>query len=164
VLRGCVYDPALRSVAEAVEDAFGFAEMQIVSFSDLYGFYGGKLVAVLDRQHPRDLFDGRDLLANEGIDENLRRAFIVYLLSHDRPMHEVLAARRKDISEEFVRGFNGMTEKPITVKELADAREQLIAEVGGKMPDSHRKFLVSFERATRNGDCWACRLPPSCPP
>ena len=143
VLGGCVYDPVLRSVAEAVEDAFGFAEMQIVSFSDLYG---GKLVAILDRQHPRDLFDGRDLLAHEGIDENLRRAFIVYLLSHDRPMHEVLAARRQDISEEFVRGFNGMTDKPITVKELADAREQLIAEIVGKMPNTHRKFLVSFER------------------
>ncbi len=70
--------------------------------------------------------------------QSLRRAFIVYLLSHDRPMHEVLAARRKDISEEFVRGFNGMTEKPITVKELADAREQLIAEIVGKMPDTHR--------------------------
>jgi hypothetical protein len=48
-------------------------------------------VAALDRQHPRDLFDVRDLLANEGIDDVLRKAFIVYLLSHDRPMSEVLA-------------------------------------------------------------------------
>jgi hypothetical protein len=94
----------------------------------------------------RDLFDGRDLLANEGIDDALRRAFLVYLISHDRPMHEVLRARRKDISEEFVRGFSAMTENPVTVKELVDAREALIEDVVGKMPDPHRQFLVSFER------------------
>jgi predicted nucleotidyltransferase component of viral defense system len=143
VLRGCVYEPQLRSVAAAVEDAFGFAEMQIVSFSDLYA---GKLVAALDRQHPRDLFDVHDLLAHEGIDDNLRRAFIVYLISHDRPMHEVLNARRKDISEEFLRGFNGMTDEAVTVKDLVEAREALIADIVGKMPDAQRKFLVGFER------------------
>ena len=95
VLRGCVFEPELRGVAPMVEDNFGFAEMRLVSFADLYA---GKAVAALDRQHPRDLFDARDLLANEGIDDALRRAFIVYMLSHDRPMSEVLTARRKDIS------------------------------------------------------------------
>jgi predicted nucleotidyltransferase component of viral defense system len=63
VLRGCVFEPGVRAVSPAVEDAFGFAEMQVVSFSDLYA---GKIMAALDRQHPRDLFDVRDLLANEG--------------------------------------------------------------------------------------------------
>jgi len=53
-------------VSDAVEAAFGFAEMPVVSFADLYA---GKIVAALDRQHPRDLFDVRDLLANEGIDD-----------------------------------------------------------------------------------------------
>lgn len=143
VLRGCVYQPELRTVAETVEEAFGFAEIQVVSFADLYG---GKLVAALDRQHPRDLFDVRDLLVNEGIDDALRRAFIVYLIGHDRPMHEVLRARRKDISEEFLRGFNDMTAKPVTAKELVDAREALIEEIVGRMPDPHRRFLLSFER------------------
>jgi hypothetical protein len=33
-------------------------------------------------------------------------------------MHEVLRARRKDISEEFLRGFNGMTENPIVERQL----------------------------------------------
>jgi hypothetical protein len=35
VLRGCVYDPQKRSVSPAVEDQFGFAEIQVVSFADL---------------------------------------------------------------------------------------------------------------------------------
>lgn len=90
VVRGCLYEPEVRSVAARVEGEFGFAEMLVVSFSDLYG---GKIVAALDRQHPRDLFDVRDLLAKEGIDDKVRKAFIVYLLSHDRPMAEVLPRR-----------------------------------------------------------------------
>ena len=63
VLRGVVYDPVGVSVGPAVEDAFGYAGMQVVSFADLYA---GKIVAAFDRQHPRDLFDVRGLLANEG--------------------------------------------------------------------------------------------------
>jgi predicted nucleotidyltransferase component of viral defense system len=143
VLRGCVFEPELRGVAPMVEDNFGFAEMRLVSFADLYA---GKAVAALDRQHPRDLFDARDLLANEGIDDALRRAFIVYMLSHDRPMSEVLTARRKDISAEFMRGFDGMTDKPVSIEELLAAREALIGDLVGKMPVDHRRFLISFER------------------
>jgi predicted nucleotidyltransferase component of viral defense system len=143
VMRGCVSEPKTRSVSPAVEEAFGFAEINIVSFADLYA---GKLVAALDRQHPRDLFDGRDLLANEGINDDLRSAFIVYLLSHSRPMHEVLTARRKDIEMEYRRGFEGMTDKPVSLKELTDAREAIVQIVVGEMPDAHRKFLMSFER------------------
>ena len=143
VLRGCVYEPQTQSVSDAVEDAFGFAEIAVVSFADLYA---GKIVAALDRQHPRDLFDIRDLLANEGIDEALRKAFIVYLLSHDRPMSEVLAPTRKDISDEFLRGFEGMTEEPVSREELIAAREDLIAKIVGEMPEPHRRFLISFER------------------
>jgi predicted nucleotidyltransferase component of viral defense system len=78
VLRGCVYNPVTTSVSPRVEDQFGFAEVQVVSLPDLYA---GKIVAALDRQHPRDLFDVRDLLANDEIGEELRKAFIVYLLS-----------------------------------------------------------------------------------
>jgi hypothetical protein len=61
-------------------------------------------------------------------------------------MHEVLTLRRKDISQEFLRGFNGMTERPVTIEELVAAREALIADIVGKMPNVHRKFLISFER------------------
>jgi predicted nucleotidyltransferase component of viral defense system len=145
VLRGCVYEPELRSVSAAVEEAFGFAEMQVVSFADLYA---GKIVAALDRQHPRDLFDVRDLLANEGISDNLRRAFIVYLLSHGRPMSEVLAPTRKPIQEEFLRGFEGMTEKPVALDDLVAAREEVIQIMTGSMPKDHRAFLMSFKRGT----------------
>jgi predicted nucleotidyltransferase component of viral defense system len=143
VLRGCVYDTATMSVAPRVEDQFGFAEIQVVSFPDLYA---GKIVAALDRQHPRDLFDVRDLLANEGISDELRKAFIVYLLSHNRPMAEVLAPVRLDITAEFRRGFAGLTETPASLDELLQSREDLIAAIVGNMPADHRRFLITVKR------------------
>lgn len=145
VLRGTVYEPELRSVSPRVEETYGFAEIQVVSFADLYA---GKLVAALDRQHPRDLFDVRDLLANEGIDEELRKAFVVYLISHNRPMAEVLAPTRRDLSDEFIRGFLGMTERPVTLEELVQTREHLIDAVVGQMPAKHREFLIGFEQGS----------------
>lgn len=143
VLRGTVYDPVVTSVVPTVEDEFGFAEMQVVSFADLYA---GKIVAALDRQHPRDLFDVRDLLAHEGISDELRRAFLVYLISHNRPMAEVLAPTRKPLMEEFERGFVGMTQEPVALGDLEDAREMIITAMIDEMPDPHRHFLVGFKR------------------
>jgi len=64
----------------------------------------------------------RDLLANEGIGDELRKAFIVYILSHNRPMAEVLAPARLDIAQEFTRGFDGMTQTAVTLDELLRAR------------------------------------------
>ena len=145
VLRGCVYDPAPCSVSPAVEEIFGYAEINVVSFADLFG---GKIIAALDRQHPRDLFDVRELLTHEGIDNDLRRAVIVYLLSHNRPMSEVLAPSLKDISSEFERGFIGMTSQPLQLDDLIEARASLIAAVIGEMPEEHRAFLLSFERGS----------------
>jgi predicted nucleotidyltransferase component of viral defense system len=142
VLCGCVFEPETRTVSARVEDEFGFAEIQLVSFADLYA---GKIVAALDRQHPRDLFDVRDLLANEGIDDSLRKAFIVYVLSHNRPMAEVLAPTRKNIAQEFKRGFIGMTETPVSLGQLIDTRERLIVEVVDRMPQAHRNMLISFK-------------------
>jgi hypothetical protein len=142
VLRGCVYEPKTLSVSRSVEAEFGFAEIQVVSFADLYA---GKLVAALDRQHPRDLFDVRDLLAHEGIGPDLRKAFVVYILSHNRPMADVLAPARLDIAQEFTRGFEGMTETPVTLDDLLRAREEFIEKLVGKMPEEHRRFLLSVK-------------------
>ena len=143
VIRGHVFEPELRDVSPGVEETFGFAQTKVVSFADLYA---GKLVAALDRQHPRDLFDVRDLLANEGITDDLRKAFIVYLISHDRPISEVVVPRRKDIQHEFTHGFEGMTADEVTLDELLEARETLIAEIARKMPQAHKDFLIGFKR------------------
>jgi predicted nucleotidyltransferase component of viral defense system len=43
VLRGCVYEPETRTVSEAVEAEFGFAEMPVVSFADLYAVVASRV-------------------------------------------------------------------------------------------------------------------------
>jgi hypothetical protein len=103
-------------------------------------------VAALDRQHPRDLFDVRDLLANEGIGNDLRKAFIVYLLSHNRPFADVLAPARLDVAAEFARGFAALTDTPVSLDELLQAREDLIRAMVGSMPPNHRRFLMTVKR------------------
>lgn len=143
VLRGVVHEPATIPVTEAVEEAFGFAETSVVSFEDLFA---GKLVAALDRQHPRDLFDVRGLLSHEGLSDELREAFIVYLLSHNRPMGEVLSGRVKDLANEYSNGFEGMTEEVVAIDELIKTQHEMIDALIGGMPDHHREFLIGFER------------------
>jgi hypothetical protein len=54
----------------------------------------------------------RDLLANEGVDGGLRRAFIVYMLGHHRPMHEVLAPGRKYIAASWPASKRGARTGP----------------------------------------------------
>jgi hypothetical protein len=39
-----------------------------------------------------------------------------------------------------------MTAEPVSLRELIEAREEMIELVVGRMPDEHRRFLVSFER------------------
>lgn len=141
VLRGCVYEPEKKPVSAAVEETFGYASMQTVSFADLYA---GKMMAALDRQHPRDLFDVHGLLSNEGIDDAMRAAFVVYLLSSNRPMHEVLSPKRSNLAVGFA-SLSAMSVHPVTVEVLEQTRESLVSDIVGNMPDRHRRFLVSFE-------------------
>jgi len=96
VLRGAVYETENRAVHSSIEKQFGFAEVPLLSFNDLYA---GKICATLDRQHPRDLYDMLLLLDNEGISCDLIRAFIVYLIGHNRPMAELLATRAKPLAD-----------------------------------------------------------------
>jgi hypothetical protein len=142
VFRGVVFGASVQKVTAKIEEAFGFAEIQVVSFADLYG---GKIVAALDRQHPRDLFDVRDLMRNEGVDDALRQAFAVYLISSRRPMAELLTIRPKDIKTDFERGFDGMTDEAVTLDDLLEARTAIHKVIAGKMPDAHRRLILSVE-------------------
>ncbi len=82
--------------------------------------YAGKLVAALDRQHPRDLYDVMQLYAHGGIPPAMRQNFDAYLACHNRPVHEVLFATKKDIAFEFARSFAGMTAEPVALDALED--------------------------------------------
>ena len=147
VLRGCVYAPERRTIVERAEEQYGFAEMQVLSFADLYA---GKILAELDRQHPRDLFDTRELLCNEGLGPELLDALVIYLISHDHAPDKLLAPKEKDISHDFKTGFAGMAEREVPLDTLLSARRSLIAGVRKGLTENHKKFLISFYRRQPN--------------
>ncbi len=142
VARGTLYPPQERDVVEAVEDEFGFASIQVVSIADLYG---GKLCAALDRQHPRDLFDIKMLLEAQGINRSIFNGFITYLLSHPRPLSEVLNPRWKDISELYVNEFSGMTFNNVLLEDLNSVPELMISALKEQFTQRDYDFLMSFK-------------------
>lgn len=143
ILRGTVFGVEERTLRDAAEQLFERSvSINAVSLPDLYG---GKICAALDRQHPRDLFDVKLLLENEGIIDDIRRAFIVYLASHDRPMNELIDPTRLDVRQVFEEHFVGMTTTPVTYEELDAARERLITTLLASLTDAERRFLVSLK-------------------
>ncbi len=123
VLRGIVFEPEWLNVCSKVEGEFGYAEIAVVSLADLYA---GKICAAFDRQHPRDLFDVMWLLKEEGLTDNVRKALIVYIISHPSPIVELLDIRyNKDIEQIYQGEFLNMTEIPVSLEELESTREQL---------------------------------------
>jgi len=149
VLRGTVYEPALMEVCESVEEEFGYVETPVVALADLYA---GKICAALDRQHPRDLFDVKALLENEGLTDEIRKAFIVYLSSHNRPMAELLRPQYKDISAIYAGEFENMTQTVVPLDELVAVRERLVGLIHEGLTDDEREFLISFKNRKPNWD------------
>ena len=141
VTRGVVHVPEERAVSAAVEDEFGYAAVQVVSFEDLFG---GKLHAAMDRQHPRDLFDVKLLSENEGLTDELFRTFLVYVASSPRPAHELLRPTLSNLDEPYAREFVGMTTIPITLDDLIATRERLIADVGARLDANAQRFLTTL--------------------
>lgn len=141
VTRGVVHDPEERVVSAAVEDEFGYAAVQVVSFEDLFG---GKLHAAMDRQHPRDLFDVKLLYENEGLTDELFRTFLVYVASSPRPAHELLRPSLSNLDEPYAREFVGMTTIPVTLDDLIATRERLIADVGARLDANAQRFLTTL--------------------
>lgn len=145
VMRGTVHPVRKASLTEKARDILqADLEIPVVSIEDMYG---GKLVAAMDRQHPRDLFDIMQLLAHEGITEGIRRAFVVYLASHNRPVHEVLYPSLRDIRHEFEHNFVGMTAEPVELDALVAARERMVRELQQGLTADERRFLLSLVAA-----------------
>ncbi len=134
-------------VRDLVEASFGYAEMQVLSLPELYA---GKICAALDRQHPRDFFDVKLLLENEGLTTEIRQAFLVYLISHPRPLSELINPMRKNIRSIFESDFANMTEIPVTVEDLETTREQLIKAIHAGLTEQEIQFLLSFKARTSN--------------
>lgn len=142
VARGTLNSPSIQDVCESVEDQLGFASIQLVSQADLYG---GKICAALDRQHPRDLFDVKLLLDSQELNRDVFDGFLTYLLSHNRPIAELMNPNWKDISQIFHNEFEGMSFDSITLEELKSIPKRLMFELKSHFTQRDFDFLISFK-------------------
>ncbi|HHJ20977.1 MAG TPA: nucleotidyl transferase AbiEii/AbiGii toxin family protein [Gammaproteobacteria bacterium] len=150
VLRGTVFSPVERELSEQAEELFeASATANTLAIADLYG---GKLCAALDRQHPRDIFDVKILMDNEGITDEIRIAFVIYLASHDRPMSELIEPNLKEFRQVFDREFAGMATEEVEYDELVTVRDQLIETIRSTMTENEKKFLLSIKQGQPDWD------------
>jgi predicted nucleotidyltransferase component of viral defense system len=146
VLRGSVFNTQTKELCFDAQNVFEiYTDIQTLSDADIYG---GKICAALDRQHPRDLFDVKVLLDNEGITDDIRKAFVVYLASHSRPMNELLSPNFKDISTIYEQDFVGMTTEPIELISLLETRERLVSVIKSELTNEERLFLISMKEGS----------------
>src|SRR3546814_4047867 len=87
------------------------------------------------------------MLANEGISDDLFKAFLIYLVSHPRPAHELLCPRRLDISAQYSDEFLGMTVADLWLDALLEARERLVREIRSEEHSSELQSLMRISYA-----------------
>jgi Nucleotidyl transferase AbiEii toxin, Type IV TA system len=150
VFRGTLL-PVLRTrLTETAQDLFTTdLEVPMLDRSELYG---SKLVAAMDRQHPRDMFDVMTMLELLGWQSSFIDCFVAYLAGHNRPVHEVLFPRKLPLDPTFTNEFAGMTRELIELGELERTQDRLIDELPRALTDAHRQFLLSLVRAEPQWD------------
>lgn len=150
--RGCISDPENRVLCNKAQEMFdAFCEINTVPNSQLFG---GKIIAALDRQHPRDIFDIKHLLEEDGIADKIKPGFILCLLSSNRPIYELLNPQKKDQSQAFENQFTGMSDEPFSYEDFEETRDKLITEVKGLLNDEDKAIILNFKNLTPNWDIY----------
>lgn len=143
ITRGNIFPTQLMQVSDSVQDEFGkFAAINVVSMAELYG---GKICAAIDRQHPRDIFDVKLLLENEGLTDEIWEGIKIGLVSHYKPINELIYPILKDQKSAFNNQFSGMTTEEFTYEEYELSRNILINSIGQRLTEDDKQFLLSFE-------------------
>ncbi|TBW57715.1 nucleotidyl transferase AbiEii/AbiGii toxin family protein [Marinobacter halodurans] len=142
--RGLLGTPEKLPLCDAAQEAFdAFCAVPLVPRAQLYG---GKLCAALDRQHPRDLFDVKLLLENEGLNDEIRKGLLYGLICSNRPTHEMLDPNLLDQRGAFENQFEGMSALTFTYEEFERIRQSLIETVRKTLSEQDKAFLRSFNR------------------
>lgn len=146
--RGTLGEPAeMQLCAKAQGDFEAFCAIQVVPLGQLYG---GKICAALDRQHPRDLFDVKYLLENEGFSEQVKKGFLLALLCSDRPIQEVINPNFQDQRSAMDNQFAGMTDEAFSYEEYESTRAQLVKIILESLTHDDKQFLLSVKNVEPN--------------
>src|SRR3990167_2461763 len=144
IMRGTLLEPEKMNLKKYVEEEFAFnvKDIPVLAQSEIYA---GKICAALSRQHPRDFFDVKELLSNEGITDNIRQAFVVYLVCSPRPIHELLNPNLIDISAIYKNEFLNMAKKEVLLNALLETRKTLIKTIQKNLSSDERNFILSIK-------------------
>lgn len=141
IIRGLLKEVSEIQLCEKAQNIFdAFCAIQVVSAGQLYG---GKIGAALDRQHPRDLFDIKYLLQNEGFTQEIKEGFLFRLLSSERSIQDVLFPNHQDQRLALVNQFSGMSEVPFSYDEYEQIRAQLIQLIHRSLTQKDKAFILS---------------------
>lgn len=150
--RGILGNVVETEICSKIQESYDtFVKMQLVPFGQLYG---GKICAALDRQHPRDLFDIKFLLENEGITTEVKQGFLLCLISSDRPISELINPNFVDQIAVFANQFSGMTEEDFSYDDFEATRIKLVKIVKESLSDEDKLFLLSIKRLEPEWDIY----------
>ena len=142
VFRGTALPVETRSLVASAQDLFTTdLTAPVLATAELYG---SKLVAAMDRQHPRDIFDVMHMLDHFGWEKSIVDCFVAYLAGHNRPVHEVLFPKTKPLEPAFTNEFVGMTRDTVELDTLMQMHARLIKELPKQLTPAHRDFLMSL--------------------
>ena len=142
VFRGTALPVETRSLVATAQELFTTdLAVPVLATAELYG---SKLVAAMDRQHPRDIFDVMHMLDHFGWQASFVDCFVAYLAGHNRPVHEVLFPTTKPLEPAFTNEFAGMTRDPVEMDTLMQIQARLIKELPQQLTSAHRDFLLSL--------------------
>lgn len=143
VNRGVLAEPKELTLCGKAQNQFeAFCAVPVVSVGQLFG---GKIVAALDRQHPRDLFDVKYLLQTEGFTDEVKEGFLLCLLCSDRPINEVIAPNFQDQRSALDNQFAGMTDEKFSYEEFESTREKLVETIHQGLTERDKEFLLSVK-------------------
>ena len=146
--RGTIAEPVKMPLCDKAQSEFNvFVAVPVVPIGQVYG---GKICAALDRQHPRDLFDVKYLLENEGFSDQVKAGFMLCLLASDRRLHEMIAPNFQDQRGTLANQFAGMTSEDFTYEHFEQAREALVRIIHQNLTSKDKEFLLSVKNVTPN--------------
>ena len=154
VFRGTVLPTQERNLADTAREQFTTnLSLPLLADSELYG---SKLVAALDRQHPRDFFDVHGLFQSTGLTPEIVECFVCYVSGHNRPIHEVLFSRDLDLRLAYESEFQGMTRNEVKLVDLLSTRERLRAELSRMLTESQKLFLIGLATGEPDWELMEC--------
>jgi predicted nucleotidyltransferase component of viral defense system len=145
IVRGVLSPVTEKPLCENAQTQFdAFCAINVVPDGQLFG---GKVCAAMDRQHPRDIFDMKHLMQNEGFTQAIKEGFLFRLLSSERSVQDVLFPNLLDQRQAMENQFAGMSDEPFTYEEYEQVRETMVETVQRAITEEDKAFILSVKKA-----------------